>query len=146
MKYTAALALVSLLAAGCGSSPATPSPTATPGSPRVLAITFTVSPSGSGGFTSPTSLTLGLHSPGTLLRIETASYKMIDAQGQVLAEAFVETASAGFDPSRYVSEDTIVQSLSWPADRGKGAKLDLVLTVRDASGILRTHPFSIPAR
>ncbi len=147
MKYSAALALVPLLTLGCGSSPAAPSSTVTPApSPVILAMSFTASPSGAGGFTTPTTLTLTLHARGTLLRIETASYKMLDAQGQVLAEAFLDAARPGVDPNRFVSDDTIAQTLSWPADRGKGVKLDLVLTVRDSSGGLKTQAFSIPAR
>jgi hypothetical protein len=147
LKQLKALFLVPLLAAGCGSSPLAPTAAPTPAAAPRLAVTIAVSPSGAGGFTAPTSLSLKMLSPGGVLHVETVSYRMVDAQGRLLAEAFIDTATAGnSDPNRYVSGDTIVQTLTWPSDRGKGAKLDLVVTYRDASGVLNTHSLSFPAQ
>ena len=150
MKQLKAMFLIPLLAAGCGSSPAAPSAT-TPvpaGAPRVgLSMGLLVSPSGASGFTAPTSLPLQTQSRGTPVHVETVSYRMLDARGQVLVEAFIDTATAGnSDPSRYVSGGTIVQTLSWPAERGTGARIDVILTYRDTAGVLSTHSFSVPAQ
>lgn len=149
MKRLKAMFLVPLLAAGCGSSPAAPSATPVPaGAPRVgLSMGLLVSPSGAFGFTAPTSLTLQIQSGGTPVHVETVRYRMLDARGQVLVEAFIDTAAAGnSDPSRYVSGGTIVQTFFWPAERGVGAKIDVILTYRDAAGVLSTHSFSVPAQ
>lgn len=148
LKQLKAMFLVPLLAAGCGSSPAAPSATPTPAAaPQGLSMMLMVAPSGVGGFTAPTSLTFEIQSRGTPVRIATASYRMLDGQGQLLAEAFFDSANApNSDPNRSVSEGKIVQTLSWPAERGKGAKLDVVVTYPDAAGVLSTHSFSIPAQ
>ena len=148
MKQLKAMFLIPLLAAGCSSSPTAPSVTVPAGAPRVgLSMRLLVSPSGPSGFTAPTSLTLQIQSGGTPVHVETVSYRMLDARGQVLVEAFIDAATAGnSDPSRYVSGDTVVQTFSWPAERGTGVKIDVILTYRDAAGVLSTYPFSVPAQ
>ncbi len=72
---------------------------------------------------------------------------MLDAKGETLVETFFMTATAGSsDPDRYITADTIVQTLRWPAERGRGARVDVTLSYHDGSGVLKSHSFSIPAR
>lgn len=147
MKRLIALGILPLLSAGCGSSPVAPTPGATAPAPRMLAVSTQVVPSGVGGFTAPTSLTLQLMSRGFALRFETADLRMLDSQGLTLAQAFITPASAGSaDPDQYVSEGTIVRTFRWPAERGVGARIEVVLTYREDDGALKTFSFSVPAR
>jgi len=107
-----------------------------------------VAPSGVNGFTSPTAVTVRLSAlHGSTTPIESASFRMVDAAGQILAEASIMAAVAGPpDPDQYLSADTAVQTLRWPADRGVGSRIDVTLTYRDAAGVLSSTSFSIPSR
>lgn len=148
MKSTISLALVPLLTLGCGSAPAAPTATPSPSAPRAVAVSMLVVPSGLNGFTPPTSLTLRLAMPPIASTpIESASFRMVDAQGQTLAEAsLMATAMGPPDPDQYLSAGAIVQTLRWPPERGLGSRIDVTLGYRDAAGVLSTHSFSIPAR
>jgi hypothetical protein len=142
VKRLKTMFMVSLVAAGCGSSPSSPTPTPAVGAPRILAVSFQVAPSGAGGFTSPTSLTLQLMSNVGPLQLEQAHFKMFDAQGQILTEGAAATA----DVDRSVAAGSIAQTFRWPPERGLGWRIEGSLTYRDEGGELKTLPFSVPAR
>lgn len=146
MKRLIALGILPLLVAACGSSPASPTPAAPTELRSVAAVAIQLSPSGVGGFTAPTSLTLSFMTrpaPGSL---EKADFRMLDAQGQLLVETSVTASVGSSNPDQYFSPETVVQTFRWPAERGVGAQIDVTLTYRDANGALKTLSLSVPAR
>jgi len=97
------------------------------------------------GFAPPTSLTLRANYGAAPATIQSATFRMLDEGGRVLAEA---TLALG-DPvprDAYLSGDVVVQTLSWPKDQGYGKRIEGSVTVRSASGEVITLPLSIPAR
>ncbi len=146
MKRLIAFGFLPLLAAACGSSPASPTPVAPTASRAAVAIGMQLSPSGVGGFTTPTSLTLSFSTRFSPGRIEKADFRMLDAQGQLLTEASVTASVGSTNPDQYFSAETVVQTFRWPAERGVGARIDVALTYRDAEGVLKTLSLSVPAR
>jgi hypothetical protein len=77
--------------------------------------------------------------------VEKALFKMIDESGNTLAEASI-AANGPLPADGYIDGTVVVQTLTWPTERGNGKRLDMTLTVRSASGELNTVNASIPAR
>lgn len=149
MRKVALSLLVPLLAAACGSSPISPTPAATAGSPAApgvsLAIRLAPDSDPTTGWRSPTSVSLQAFDRAASAIIESATFRMLDDQGQVLAQA---TAAMGdnLPADAYLSGNTVVQTLTWPLEKGYGKRIDGSLTLRNAAGEVRTVPLSIPAR
>ncbi len=147
MRNAALSLLVPLLASGCGSSPASPTtPSAAP-APRVLSFQLQTAPDAETGkgWRSPTAVTLGSTTFTPWASVEKAVFKMIDERGDTLAEASI-AANGPVSPDGYMDAKTIVQTMTWPVERGYAKRLDLVLTVRSAAGELSTVTASIPAK
>ena len=145
MKRFTAMCCVPLLAAACGSSPVAPTPTP-PSGPRGTSLQMMYTgPDSVRGWAPPTSLTLRANDGAAPVSIQSATFRMLDEQGRVLASA---TAAVG-EPlveGVYISGDVVVQTLSWPLDQGYGKRIDGSLTFRSVSGEVKTIPISIPAR
>jgi len=97
------------------------------------------------GWAPPVALTFRASDGGAPVTIQSATFRMLDEQGRVLASA---TAAVG-EPlveGVYISGDVVVQTLSWPRDQGYGKRIDGSLTFRSVSGEVKTIPTSIPAR
>jgi hypothetical protein len=77
--------------------------------------------------------------------IESATFRMLDDQGQVLTQATIAMGD-NLPPDAYLSGNTVVQTLTWPLEKGYGKRIDGSLTLRSAAGDVRTVPISIPAR
>jgi len=138
--------LVPLLMSGCGSSPAGPTPAAAT-APHATAVSFLLSPDAEPGkgFRPPTTVGLKYLSLTPSAMIERAAFKMIDEMGDTLTEAST-TAGAPISADGSLDATSLVQILNWPAERGYGKRIDIVLTVRSASGELSTINLSIPAK
>jgi hypothetical protein len=75
--------------------------------------------------------------------IESATFRMFNAQGEILVEASLDSRSpAPADGS--VSGNTAARTLTWPVEKGYGTRLDIGFSVRLSSGELRTSSLSIP--
>jgi len=138
--------LVPLLAWGCGSSPASPTPVATP-APRAFSfgLQFTPDSVPGQGWYPPTAVTLRAASFVPSAVVEKAVFRMIDDRGETLAESTI-VAGEPIPLDGYMDATAIVQTLRWPAERGFGKRLDMILTVRAMSGELSTVTTSIPAK
>ncbi len=138
--------LVPLLASGCGSSPASPTPAAAPARQALsFGLQFTPDSVTGKGWVSPTAVALRSPTftpPGV---VEKAVFRMIDDLGNTLAESSI-AAGGPLPPDGYMDATAIVQTLAWPAERGFAKRLDLILTVRAASGELSTVTASISAK
>ena len=145
MRYVTLSLLVPLLASGCGSSPVGPSPVAAP-APRALAVRILITPDSLAGqgFHSPTTIKLSVTSTPAST-IDRATFRMIDDRGEILTEGVV-SVEGPVPTDAYLDATTVAQTLTWPAERGSGKRLDYALTLRSASGELTTFNSSILAR
>jgi hypothetical protein len=149
MKRLAIVLLVPLLAAACGSSPASPS-AAIAQAPIAVGLSlsfFSAGGTAQGGLGSPLTVTVsagavGAVSPGT---IEAAVFKVVDAMGEIIAEVSVST-SLPIPPRVGGSSQTasVTQTLTWPIEKGYGKRIDVTLTIRDSSGATQTLSFWAP--
>lgn len=146
MRYVTLSLLVPLLASGCGSSPVGPSPVAAP-APRALAVRILITPDALAGqgFHSPTAIKLSVTSITPASTIDRATFRMIDDRGEILTEGVV-SVEGPVPTDAYLDATTVAQTLTWPAERGSGKRLDYALTLRSASGELTTFNSSILAR
>lgn len=138
--------LAAVFASGCGSAPAAPTPAAAP-APRALsfALQFTPDSVTGKGWYPPTAVALRAASFMPQATVEKAVFRMIDDRGEALAEASI-AVDGPIPPDGYMDATAIVQTLTWPADRGFGKRLDMILTVRSATGERSTVTASIPAK
>ena len=142
--FTLAL-LVPLLGSACGSTPAGPSEPAAQ-APVAVGLSLSILSMGdsSQGMGSPTTVTVGARAVGEISAgtIEAVAYRMSDAAGATLAEASLASRlpiPAGSSPEARVS-----QTLSWNTEKGYGKRIDVTLTVRDSSGMVRTISYWAP--
>ena len=146
MRKVALSLLVPLLAWGCGSSPASPTAPAPERGPALsFGFQFTPDSVTGKGWYPPTAVTLRSVTFAPPAVVEKAVFRMIDDLGNTLAEASI-AAGGPLLPDGYMDATAIVQTLTWPAERGFAKRLDLILTVRAMSGELSTVTASIEAK
>lgn len=140
MKVPARFLFLPLLAVACG-TPAAPSPPPALEIARLgLSLQYVSHGESSLGWGSPTTFTLRVWTEDT---IESATLILVNAKGETLAEASVNSASP---KDAAVSGNTLVQTLGWAVERGYGSRLDGTLVVRTPSGVLLRTQFSIAHR
>jgi hypothetical protein len=138
--------LAAVLAAGCGSSPVAPTPAAVSAPTAVsFGLQFTPDSVTGKGWYPPTAVTLRAASFVPQAKVEKAVFRMIDDRKETLAEASI-AIDGPIPPDGYMDATAVVQTLTWPADRGFGKRLDMVLTLRTPSGELTTFTTSINAK
>lgn len=142
--------LVPLLAAACGSSPMSPSPTtesnrAAPVVGVSLSVSLTPDSDPTTGWRSPTSVTTQVFDRRGPAIVESATFRMLDDRGNVLTQASIVTGES-IPKDAYLSGNAVVLTLAWAVEGGYGKRIDGSVTIRSAIGDLQTVPFSIPAR
>ena len=93
---------------------------------------------------SPTTVTVGARAVGDVSAgmLEGVSFRMSDAAGLTLAEVSVPSHLP--IPAGASQEATVSQTLAWDLEKGYGRRLDVALTIRDPSGMVRTITYWAP--
>lgn len=145
MRPVIASLLVPLLFAGCGHAPASPTPAA---APSLVAVGLSLQIVSRGGsypdMGSPATVTVGARAVGEVSAgtLEEVSFRMSDAASVTLAEVRVDRRLA--IPAGASPEATVSQTLVWDIEKGYGRRVDVTLTVRDPSGLVRTLTYWAP--
>jgi hypothetical protein len=113
----------------------------------VVALGIQVSPDAEAGkgWGAPTAVALWVTSGPPAAVIEKAVLKMIDENDETLSEASI-TLDETFPPEGQRATTNLVQTMTWPVERGYAKRLDITLTMRSASGELSTVTTSVKAK